>query len=268
MINRTALKTAAKIRMAKAGVFRLIGMTLFILVAVNAVSFILQMRLPEIPETYEYEEMVEYLKTIADDNVLPPVALVIAFIYSLFSSVLQVGYTAVCLKVARGEDARFADLFDSFSYAVKIIVIDFLIGLIVAFGTMLFIVPGIILSLAYSQAFYILIDDPSVGIIEALRRSRKLMRGHKMEYLVFNLSYIGWYLVSSLLIVIDLWVQPYVSVGSALYYDHLTGKQAFHLRRRESGEYEFYAGNSANNPFNKESEENTEKTEDSGDNNE
>ena len=249
MLNRTALKTAAKIRMAKAGILRLIGFTLFILAAVNIVSFIVQMRLPQLPTDYTIEEMEAYFTTITEKNILPPAALVIIFIYSLFSSLLQGGYTATCLKVARGYEVKFSDLFDSFGYGVKIIVMQFLISIIVGIGTLLFFVPGIILSLAYSQSFYILIENPEIGIIEALRSSRRLMKGNKMEYFIFNLSYIGWYMLSSLVMVADLWVQPYVSVGNALYYDHITGKQVFHLRRRENGEYEFYAGSQGNNPF-------------------
>ena len=279
MVNRTALKTAAKIRMAKAGILRLMGMTIFILLVVNAVSLVLQMRLPEMPSTYDYDALAEYYSRVEDSNILPPVAIVIILIYSLFSSILQVGYKLVCLKVARGEEVRFADMFDTFSYGVKVILLSLLTSLIVTVGTLFFIVPGIILSIIYSQAFYILIEDPSVGVIEALRRSRKLMAGHKAEYFIFTLSYIGWYLFGSLFILAELWVQPYVSVGYALYYDNLTGKQTFHLRRRESGEFEFYAGSSENNPFNKENtekpeekpEENTQKPEEnekSGDNNE
>lgn len=266
MINRTALKTAAKIRMTKAGILRLIGMTLFIMVAINAVSIIVQMRLPEMPDTYDYNELAEYYSNVVESNILPPVAIVIILIYSLFSGILQIGYKSVCLKVARGMEVKFADMFDSFSYGLKVIILNFLTTLIVTFGTMLFFVPGLIFSIMYSQAFFILVEDPSVGIIEAMRRSRKLMAGHKAEYLVFSLSYIGWYLLSSLFILGELWVQPYVGVGMALYYDHLTGKQAFHLRRRENGEFEFYAGSSENNPFNKEENtENTEETENSGD---
>ncbi len=247
MVNRTALKTAAKIRMAKAGIFRLIGFTLFILAAVNIVSIIVQLRLPELPADATYEQMEAYISAAAE--VLPPVAIVIILVYSLFSSILQVGYTSTCLKVARGYDVKFSDLFDGFGYGFKIIILQLLMSLMVSLGMIFFFIPGIILSLAYSQAFYILIDEPEISVIESLRRSRKLMKGNKMEYFIFNLSYIGWYLLSSFFILGDLWVQPYVGVGTALYYDHITGRQIFHLRRRESGEYEFYAGNGDNNPF-------------------
>ncbi len=256
MVNRTALKTAAKIRMAKAGIFRLIGYTLFILAVLNVVSVIVQLRLPELPTDATYEQIEAYISAAAD--VLSPVAMIVIFVYSLFSSILQVGYTSTCLKVARGYDVKFSDLFDGFGYGFKIILLQLLMGLIVGLGMIFFFIPGIILSLAYSQAFYILIDDPDISVIEALRRSRQLMNGNKMDFFVFNLSYIGWYLLSSFFILGDLWVQPYVGVGSALYYDHITGKQIFHLRRRESGEYEFYAGNGDNNPFEQKPDEEKE----------
>ena len=71
MVNRTALKTAAKIRMAKAGIFRLIGYTLFILAVVNVVSVIVQLRLPELPTDATYEQIEAYISAAAD--VLSPV---------------------------------------------------------------------------------------------------------------------------------------------------------------------------------------------------
>ena len=55
-------------------------------------------------------------------------------------------------------------------------------------GFILLIIPGIILSLMYSQVFYILADDPDIGAIEAFNKSEKMMRGHKWQLFMLNLE--------------------------------------------------------------------------------
>ena len=50
--------------------------------------------------------------------------------------------------------------------------------------------PVIIAGLSYSQFYYILKDEPQIGAMEALKKSRRLMKGHKGKYLLVQLSLI------------------------------------------------------------------------------
>lgn len=47
---------------------------------------------------------------------------------------------------------------------------------------------------SYMPAFYLLAQDPQIGVFRAIRQSKKLMRGHLTEYMVLELSFIPWYL--------------------------------------------------------------------------
>ena len=61
--------------------------------------------------------------------------------------------------------------------------------------TILLIVPGIIATLRYSQAFYILADDPSKGVMQCLKESKEMMKGNKAKLFCLELSFIGWCLL-------------------------------------------------------------------------
>ena len=88
--------------------------------------------------------------------------------------------------------------------------------------TMLFIIPGIIASLAYSQTIYIMLDHPDMSALDAIRASKQLMKGHKWEYFVLGLSFIGWSILSSFTLgLLSIWLTPYQYVTYANYYNGL-----------------------------------------------
>ncbi|MBO5621976.1 MAG: DUF975 family protein, partial [Butyrivibrio sp.] len=45
---------------------------------------------------------------------------------------------------------------------------------------------------------YILAQEPHLGVVETLKRSRLMMQGNKWNAFVFDLSFIGWHLLSIL----------------------------------------------------------------------
>ncbi len=113
---------------------------------------------------------------------------------------------------------------DDFSYALRIIGAALLVGLIVALGTILFIIPGIIFALTYSQTIRIIADDKKISIGDAMAKSKDLMSGHKWELFVFGLSFIGHFLL--VIITFGLWslyLAPYYTVASTNYYFYLRG---------------------------------------------
>lgn len=72
----------------------------------------------------------------------------------------------------------------------------FLRDLILAIGYALFIVPGCILTYSYRLVPYILADEQKIGAIDALKKSREMMKGHKWNAFVYDLSFIGWFILS------------------------------------------------------------------------
>jgi uncharacterized membrane protein len=88
----------------------------------------------------------------------------------------------------------------------------------------LLILPGIIVSLAISQTYNIMNDNPEMSPIDAMRKSHELMKGHRTDYFLFNLSFIGWALLCILTLGLGfLILGPYISTSNALYYKYLVG---------------------------------------------
>ncbi len=108
--------------------------------------------------------------------------------------------------------------------AVKV---SFFTGLFTVLWSMLFIIPGIIKAISYSQAMYILAENKGMPALEAISKSKEMMKGHKMEYFVLGLSFLGWtYLGIFTLGIAYIWVIPYMNATYANYYNKLKGNTA------------------------------------------
>lgn len=88
--------------------------------------------------------------------------------------------------------------------------------------SLLLIVPGIIKSLSYSMSLYIKRDRPELTAREAMCESERIMKGHKMELFILQLSFIGWALLSLLTCGLGfLLLAPYSYTTTAAYYETL-----------------------------------------------
>lgn len=93
-------------------------------------------------------------------------------------------------------------------------------ALFVFLWSLLFFIPGIIKSFSYAMTPYILSDCPNVRAQDALKLSMRIMKGHKWQLFVFQLSFIGWALLSCLTfgILNIFFVDPYMNSALATYY--------------------------------------------------
>ena len=74
------------------------------------------------------------------------------------------------------------------------------LGVIMMFAVWAAVVAGMVaISLRYSMANYILLDE-RVDALEAISRSKAMMRGRKRHLFVLELSFIGWYLLLGLIV--------------------------------------------------------------------
>jgi uncharacterized membrane protein len=99
-------------------------------------------------------------------------------------------------------------------------------GLVV--GLILGGIPGmvaaIVASLAYAQTFYLIADEPTLGALEAVRKSKRMMAGSKGKLFCLNLRYFCWGLLCLLTCGIGfLFLGPYMGTGFAHFYDDLRG---------------------------------------------
>lgn len=155
---------------------------------------------------------------------------VLTFLLFVLVQVVTVGFTGYSMMVVKGENAGYRDLFRSFEHLVRLIVIWVLESIVVAVGSMLLVFPGIIASYGFRQAYHVMYDNPEMGAVQCLRESWRLMRGHKLELFVYDISFIGWHLASGFvsafvgIAVLDVFIQPYMSFTFAAYYYILSGQ--------------------------------------------
>jgi len=92
-------------------------------------------------------------------------------------------------------------------------------------GTLLCIVPGVILALMFSQ-YYFLIVDRNVGILESLSISRELMQGNKLTLLaIWILGVVGTLVVVLFTCGLGIFVAaPYMALLSPVIYLAVTGQ--------------------------------------------
>ena len=104
---------------------------------------------------------------------------------------------------------------------LNILLAEILVYVVVFACTLLFIIPGIIMGLAYTFAIYLVVDTDVAGN-DSLKMSREMMNGHKWDYFVFELSFVGWIILGVFTLgILYVWLIPYMNVASTLYYEKL-----------------------------------------------
>ena len=128
----------------------------------------------------------------------------------------------VYLKLTQGTKPEIGELFAHFDKFWGSFKVSFFAGLFTMLWSLLFYIPGIIKALSYSMSMYILAENPEIGALEAIDRSKKMMDGHKMELFVLYLSFIGWYLLGAITFGIAfIWIIPYISATMANFYNSI-----------------------------------------------
>ncbi|MCR4656268.1 MAG: DUF975 family protein [Lachnospiraceae bacterium] len=137
---------------------------------------------------------------------------------------IEVGCQNFFIKNARTQNAQFGEVGAAFKPAwmnnVKTL---FLRDLFLVLWSMLFLIPGLVKSYSYRMVPYILADHPEISGTEAISLSRKMMNGNKMKTFLFDLSFIGWILLSiiTLGILAVFYVGPYYNNAAAEIYETL-----------------------------------------------
>lgn len=172
-------------------------------------------------QTGEYEDLSQLSSYVL-------ISLGFFIIYFLFSSILDFGYQLLCLKFSnRDSSMSYSDLFIGIRYLFKVLGLYLMMFIFTVLWLFVFIVPGIIATYRYSQAVFILAENPEKGILQCIRESKEMMIGHKFEYFVLELSFILWFLLLFATFgLASIYVNPYVTVTKANYYNALKPKAA------------------------------------------
>ena len=180
------------------------------------------------------------------------------FFEIIITGLLYMGLLEITIKIAKGKKAKLSDLFNRTDFfwktvAITIILTTFTLLCIVleyisfkslatftiyqtdisplVSGTMLLIgvllcaaiaTFYIVLMVSFSQAFYILYNNENMPVLDILNRSMDLMEEHRLDYIIYCLSFAGWIIVGIMTFGLLLfWVAPYMMVSNVLFYDEL-----------------------------------------------
>ncbi len=141
----------------------------------------------------------------------------------LLGAPLSLGLAAFFLTALRGdrpEAVTVGRIFDGFQRFGDAVGAQFMMGLFILLWTLLLIVPGIMAAYSYSMTFYVLADNPAMGAMEGIRRSKELMAGHRWKLFCLGCRFIGWALLCILTLGIGfIWLWPYMNASYAAFYE-------------------------------------------------
>lgn len=139
---------------------------------------------------------------------------------AVFSGLLFFGYAAVSLELIKRKKVKprvlFSGMFKNFfeKWGASL-----LMGVYVFLWSLLLLIPGIIKSYAYSMTYYIMQENPGMSLSVAITKSRRMMKGHKWQLFLLDLSFTGWMLLSILTLGLALvYVWPYYQAARAAFY--------------------------------------------------
>ncbi|MBI5585589.1 MAG: DUF975 family protein, partial [Deltaproteobacteria bacterium] len=140
---------------------------------------------------------------------------------------LVLGVTLFFLGLSRGQDVQYSRLFDGFQRFVDALITYLLLVLLIFLWSLLLVVPGIMAALSYALTFFLMADRPELKGMDALKESRRLMKGNRWKLFCLFLRFIGWFLLGALTLGIGyLWVMPYLQTTAARFYDDVRGNGA------------------------------------------
>ncbi|MFD3157795.1 DUF975 family protein [Haloimpatiens sp. FM7330] len=140
------------------------------------------------------------------------------------------GLSKFFLKLSRGEDVKIGDLFCAFTDGglfIKTFILYLVMDIFILLWTLLLIVPGIIATIKYSMAFYILCDNPQLSSLEAIDLSKEMMEGNKSRLFTLWITFIGWFILEILSLgILSIFIDPYYNAAKVEFYQELKGMEA------------------------------------------
>ena len=154
---------------------------------------------------------------------------VLAFITELLALPLYIGFISYILGLTRKEEVSLTDIFQDYK-KIGLIVVTLIISYVfIIFGYILLIIPGIMIAFSLVMVVYLLADAKETSISEArniIRESIEMMNGYKLDYFIFELSFIGWHFLGAITFGIAyIYVIPYFTFANTLYYQRLKEKR-------------------------------------------
>ena len=135
---------------------------------------------------------------------------------------ISIGLATYSLSIVNEEDYSYNQIATGFKYSFKALFLYLLFNISVLIGTILLIIPGVVIFLMFSQIFYITAENPQIGVIDAFKKSASLMKNKKLQYLGLSLKYVLFFILGVFTLGIWwLWLIPQAYVSFAIFYKEL-----------------------------------------------
>lgn len=154
---------------------------------------------------------------------------------SIFGTLLTVGVMFTTIDWLRTKNADFKTANGIFAvfcrkYFVGTLVLVILVQIFTFLWSLCLVIPGIVKSYSYSQAYYIYKDvtdsgqDGNLNYLDCITLSRRLMKGNKLKYFCMQLGFAGWFLLAAVTPfgLGFIWYWPYYTTTKAAFYDNLS----------------------------------------------
>jgi uncharacterized membrane protein len=165
-----------------------------------------------------------YMVVTAAINAIPGPGKILSLV---ISGPFLLGMTIFSLSLSRNHEVRIEHIFEGFKKFSTALGAYLLMVLFIVLWSLLLIVPGIVAAMAYSQVFFLIAEDGSIGPLEAIKKSKEIMNGNKWKYCCLWSRFTGWFILSILTAGIGfLWLAPYMAVAMAKFYDDIGISQA------------------------------------------
>ncbi|MDY6408821.1 MAG: DUF975 family protein [Prevotella sp.] len=132
------------------------------------------------------------------------------------------GYYVLFLNLSRTDELRTEMLFDGYKEFFPVFLTMLLKAIYIFLWSLLLIVPGIMKAYSYDMTEFIMRDNPDIRYDAAIEKSMEMMRGHRMQLFLLDLSMIGWGILCLLTLGIGyLFLAPYMRTSHAEFYQQL-----------------------------------------------
>jgi uncharacterized membrane protein len=146
-----------------------------------------------------------------------------AMVPIIISGPLIAGFHIFCIKKMLGRRADFADLFTGFNFFVPTLVASLIIALFVSIGTMLCIIPGLIVAAMYKFT-YLFIVDKRMDFWQAMQASHAVVKNDYFGFTMFMLLIILVDILGVICLVIGVFVAiPVTLAAITVAYREIVG---------------------------------------------
>jgi len=182
-------------------------------VAINAIS-------AAFGPTYDWSQGIPVITDAGNTGVVNLISIVMSVVGWLF----LYGLAKMWIRIARDEEYSTSEIFHSMykEDPLRIILMSFVRDIFIGLWMLLFVIPGIVKSYAYSMSYYILNKQPSISSTEAITLSKDVTKGYKGDLFLLDLSYLGWYILGLFTLgILWLWIRPRHQVAKTLMFEEI-----------------------------------------------